>query len=764
MLFRSSAPEKALAELFQTHPYRWTPIGSIPHLRSAHVREVRDFWTRYYVPCNATLVIVGAVGHDDAQALARKYFEWIPKFDEPGRVTAREPMPTESRTVTLKEDNAPAPVVAAVYHTVPLTHGDSAPLELLASIMGGGDSSRLYRELVAERKLAVAAMAMPVNLEQNGLFALEAVMSPLSADAKEVMTTLGKHIKRVSEEPVSEGELLKARNQAIRGLVTENLTVQSKASALGSYAVLYGDTARVNERLEEYRRVTEADLQRVANTYFGPGRAIKISIDRNLLGTIFCGKKEEDAPVTAEREETAPPPGRPGTTRPDSFGKTPPVAGMLDFDTKIDSAARTLSNGLKVIVVPNHEVPYVTMWLGMKTGAWAETKPGAASLAMSMLTKGTARHSEAELSEELDTWAISLGGSAGLDSSSVSASCLTEHRDRTMSLLGEVVRTPSFPADEFEKLRQQVLTGLAVQNAQPQYLAERELRRRLYGDHPYARTASGEVADVSALKLEDLTAWYQRFARPDVSTLVVAGDVEPDAVFGLADSTLGDWTAEGPTPTANLQRPPAPADTHIYVIDMSGTQCQIRVGQLGITRQHPGYFTSRVVTQYFGGAFKSRLNEKIRVEKGLTYGAGGGYGAQRFLGQFTASTFSKVPSTGETLQIILDEVKRLQSDPPNERELGDTKLYTLGNFASDRETPTQVAAQLWSLELHDLSADYYDRFLAAVSKTEADDCVKLAQQTVDPSKLTIVVVGPAAQLKDDLERIAPVTVVKREAE
>ncbi len=383
---------------------------------------------------------------------------------------------------------------------------------------------------------------------------------------------------------------------------------------------------------------------------------------------------------------------------------------------------------------------------------------------MSMLTKGTAKHTEAELAEELDTWAISLGGNAGLDSSSVSASCLTEYTERTMDLLTEVARTATFPPDEFEKLRQQVLTGLAVANAQPQYLAERELRRRLFGDHPYARTASGEVADVSALKLDDLTTWYRQFVRPDVGVLVVAGDVEADAVFALAERALGDWQAEGPPPAADLPRPPAPGDTHIYLIDMAGTQSQIRVGQLGITRQHPGYFTSRVVTQYFGGAFKSRLNEKIRVEKGLTYGAGGGYAAQRFLGQFTASTFSKVPSTAEVVQIILDEVKRLQSDPPNERELGDTKLYTLGNFASDRETPSQVASQLWSLELHGLSADYYERFLAAVAKTEADDCVRLAQQTVDPSKLVIVVVGPATQLKDELEKIAPVTVVNREAE
>jgi zinc protease len=756
--------EKALAEIFHEHPYRWSTIGKIPHLRAAQVRELREFWTRYYVPANATLVIVGAVKHEEAQQLARRYFEWLPHYDEPPRIAVREPMPTESRTVQLKEENAPTPVVGVVYHTVAAAHEDAIPLELLASILGGGESSRLYRELVAERQLAVGAMSISATLEQHGLFVLGAAMSPLGGDAKEVMATFGKHIKRLREEPIGERELLKARNQMLSGLVMQNLTVNSKAGALGNAAVIEGDAGRLNHRLDDIRRVTAEDLQRVANTYFGAGRALKFNIERNLLGTLLGSKnEEEDAPVTAEREESAPPPGRPGQSRPDSFPRTPPLAGPQNFDPQIASETRTLASGLKVVVVPNHEVPAVTLDLGLKTGAWTETKPGTASMTLSMLTKGTDKHTEAQLADELETYAISLSGYSEMDSATVNVNCLTEHVERAMSFLAEVVQAPTFPAEEFEKLRKQVVTSLTVSNSEPAHLAERELRRRLYGAHPYARAVAGEIEDVQALAAEDSPTWWKANARPDAATLLIAGDVEPGQAFKLVESAFGEWKAEGAPPPATLPPPPSPTETHIYLVDMPGVQAQIRIGQLGITRQHPGYFTSRVVSEYFGGAFKSRLNKKIRVEKGLTYGAGGGFSASRFLGQFRASTFSKIPSTAEALQILLDEMKRLQADPPDAQELGDTQAHILGKFASERETPEQVAAQLWNVELNGLSADWYDQLLAGVSHTQPADCTRLASETLDPSKLVIVVVGPAAELKGALEKIAPVTVVERKA-
>lgn len=753
--------EKLMAEIFRVHPYRWTPIGQIPHLRAATVGELREFWKRYYVPNNATLVILGAVKHRDAQRLAKKYFGWIPRCPDPPRVTVKEP-PTQERKVTLKIENAPAPLVGRGFRTVPLRHDDVIPLDLLATILGGGESSRLHRQLVAEQRLAVGAQAMSWNLEQDGLWGAGAILTPFGGDADQVSQIIERHITRVRDELVSERELTKARNQMLKSFVLQNLTVDSKAAALGEAAVLEGDVSRVNERLDRVRRVTAADLQRVARTYFLPERQIELRVERNLTGAVgnLIGSKEDASPITAPPETSAPPPGREGVRRPAHFPARAPAPRSRRFPITPQFTEDQLANGLKVLVVPNHEVPLVSITLLLRDGAVSETKVGAASMAFDLLTKGTAGRSEAELAEELETYAISLSGIAGMDTSRVFADCLPEQLPRAMSLLAEVILTPTFPAEEFDKLRAQTRTALEVQTAEPSYLADREFRRRLYGAHPYSRTTTGELEDLEQLTVADARAWWEEHFRLDDAILIFAGDITRAPALQLAQNAFGGWKPTRPHLPHSFSAPPAAAPTRIYLVDRPTIQSEIRVGQLGITRKHPDYFVSRVVTNYFGDAFNSRLNDALRVKRGLTYGAGGGYSADPQYGRFWASTFTKTESTAETVRAIFEECERLRREPPKPQELDDQKRYLLGSFPAGRETPQQVAGDLALIEAEGLPRDYFTRLLAGVARTRAEDCARLVRSTVDPSRMIAVVVGPADQIRADLGKIAPVTVVK----
>lgn len=761
--------ENLLPEVFKVHPYRWPPIGKIPHLRASSVQELRDFWQRYYVPGNATLLIVGAVKHADAQQLAEKYFGWIPRYDEPPKVTVVEPRAEQARSVTLQEDNAPAPAAGLVYKTVPISHKDSVAIDILAEILGGGKSSRLYRELVAEKQLAVQAQAFSMSLEQDGLFAAGAVMTPFGGDANNILNIIEGHIERLRTEPVTNRELTKAKNQMLRGLVTGNLTIDRKASMLGSAAVEYGDISQVNRWLDDIRKVTADDILRVANEYLAPQHALKAKVERNLLGAAAAvmGKKseEEQSPITAEPEKVAPAPGRGGLVRTDDYPKQAPFGAISPAKLTPNYSSTKLPNGLKVIVVPNHEVPFATVQLGLLSGAWTEDKPGTTAMTLSMLTRGTTKHTEGELADELETYAISLSGIGRMDTSTVSFSCLTEHIPRAMKLLAEVVLSPTFPDDEFVKLRKQVLTSLAVQSAEPTYQANKQLRQKLYGEHPYSRTATGEVEDVNALVIDDLKQWWSGFARPDMAVLIFAGDIQKAQAFELATETFGDWQAAGEKPQTELPQLAKPNETRIYLVDRPGSiQSQIRAGQLGITRHDEGYFVSRVVSNYFGWAFNSRLNETIRVAKGLTYGASGGYSAQRFAGQFNVGTFTKTESTPEAVQAVLDEIERLKTEGPSDEELENSRSYILGSFVREREIPQQIARDLWLIESQQLGADYLERLLATIAQTERPDCERLVQTTIEPDKLVVVVVGEAEKLKDQLEQIAPVTVIPPETQ
>lgn len=756
--------EKVLPLVAAGHPYRWSTIGSIPDLRAASVPELRAFWTKYYVPNNATLVIVGAVKHDRAVQLVKKYFGWIPQCPDPPRVAMPPAGPLKKQDVTLKLQNAPAPLVAILFRGVPMASDDAVALDLMTTILGGGPSSRLYRRIVAEDRSAVMAMAGAMSLEQNGVVGAGALLAPVGSDPDKVLETIKSEIKRLCDEPVSEQELLKARNQMLEQLVEQDLTVTGKARALGTAAVLEGDVSRVNSRIGQVRAVDAATIQRVARKYLDLNHAVTLRVQRNLLGSLgnMLGMKDnaEDAPVTGAPETNPPAPGRPGVSRPEGYPSAPPLAKRLSYRTQVDIKSAKLPNGLRLIVAENHEVPFISAMLGLSAGAWTETKPGTASLALQMLVKGTAKHSEEELADLLDTYAISLSGDATMDSSTIDVGCLPEQVGRAVKILAEVVQTPTMPESEFTSLIAQVRTGMSVQEREPTYLAGRELRRQIFAGHPYARSAAGELGDLKQLRRDDLMAWWKQYARPDQATLIFAGDIGMERAKHLAEEYFGEWHNHGKLAMPQLAPIPKTPKTRIFLVDFPGAQSQIRVGRIGLTRKDPGYFVSRVVSGYFGGAFNSRLNETIRVKKGLTYGAHGEFSAQRFAGRFSVSTFSKTATTVDAVRAIFDEFARLRNEPPSAKELGSTISYILGAFPATHETPQQVAGQEWLRRSCGLPDDYFDRLLDGVAHTSANDCVQLARSRVDPDTMVVVVVGSASKLKSALEKIAPVTVLK----
>ena len=764
-------PERLLAGMFGDRPYAWTPGGQIKHLRSAPVEELAAFWNKYYVPNNATLVVVGAVKNEDVQALAKKCMGWIPKCPDPERPVVA-PFPTDKPwpVIELPEDKGPLPLLGYAFYTVGESHPDQAALEVLMGVLGGGESSRIYVDVVKDQKIAQVALGGAFAFENAGLAGAGGILLPLVGDKTKLMKTIEKHIDRIVKEPITQAELDKMKNQMRRNEVMGTLTVASKAGELGKYATLHGDTNRVNQRLKEIDAVTIADVQRVAKKYLVANNRREIRIEPSaggMMKSLFGGKKD------AADDEEGPAPKEPTTDRvvdrtgpkatakrPANYPDKPPVAGPIESIPEPVVAKKKLASGLEVVVVSNHEVPMVDVTLGIRSGAWTEAKPGVANMAMAMLSKGTKTRTAKQIAEILESNAVSLGGSADMDAAGISGSALVDKADLMMELLADLAQNPTFPKEEFDILSSQTLVGLVISTKTPEYLADREFRRRIYGEHPYARTVTGEVSDVRAIKIEDMKAWFTANVRPDNCVLYLAGDLDADKGFELAEKHLGGWKVEG-----KMSPPPLPSlsdtqNTHVFLYDRPGSeQSQIRVGHLSIQRTSPDYCKAKVMSNILGGGFNSRLNDAIRVKKGLTYGARGGINARRFAGEFQISTFTKTDKTGETVQAILDVVDKLQAENPTDVELNDTKTYITGAFAGDRETPEDIVRDLWLLETQGLPADYFKQYLAGINQTGLSDVKDAAGKLIHKKALVIAVVGEAAKVKADLEKIAPVTVV-----
>jgi len=759
--------ESLLPQIFGKHPYRWSPIGDMNELAAADATELQEFWNTYYVPNNAALVVVGDVKHDEVEKLAERYFGWIPKYPDPPRVTVREPAQTAPKKITIREKNGPVPIVAIGYRTVPLGHDDELALEMLGHILGGGESSRLYRRLVTDQELAMFAAAGAFTLEDDGIFGAGGVLGPFGKPDK-VLAAVREEIARLVKDGPTDEEIRKAKNTMLRDGVVAQLTVESKAQKLGEAAVLEGDVERVNTELRRIAKISRDDLLRVAKAHLVPAHELEVRVEPNLLGFLAeqiggGGDASAKAETPAGKEEiSGEGSGKPGLVRPDTLGKAPTVAPPVAVDLTPKTEEKTLGNGLKVVVVENHELPFVQARLGLRYGAFADPKdkPGVAYVTLPMLARGTAKHDYKALTDELDLHAIALSGSADMDSAQVSASAVRHEAERALGLLAEVVRSPSFPKKELDRFVDQITTGLIITERSPGYLADRELRRRMFPGHPYERLPEAQAADLNKIDRDMLAAWWSAHARPDAAVLYVAGDVKPSDVFAWAETHFGAWKVEGTAPPIAVTEPSKPGKTKIVLVDRNGDQAQIRVGQVGITRADPRFPAARVISEVFGGGFNSRLNDTIRVKKGLTYGAGGGFSAGRFAGRLVISTFSKNATVGETVKTILDEVKRLQKQPPTDAERTDAVSFIVGADPRSRETPSDVVDELWLLDSHGLPRDWNAKLLESVRTVDRAALGKTADDLVDEKSLVIVVVGPAKLLLPQLKKLGQVEVVK----
>jgi zinc protease len=261
---------------YQQYPYKHAPIGNMEDLNKATIADVQQFFNTFYVPNNATVVIVGDFDAKEAVAWARKYFGPLPHSKNPvPRVTATEPPQTQLREVTKNYNNIPLPAVLNLYHLPPMGNPDSYALDIASDILSNGESSRLYKRLVYDEQSAVAAFGQASFLEGPSLFFGGAVANQ-GKNIKEVGTSLDYVFEQMRKEPVSNDELTKAKNQTTAGFIVGRQSMQQKADLLGKMAVLRGDPELVNTELDKYQAVTAAEIQRVCDKYLAPTNETRI--------------------------------------------------------------------------------------------------------------------------------------------------------------------------------------------------------------------------------------------------------------------------------------------------------------------------------------------------------------------------------------------------------------------------------------------------------------------------------------------------------
>lgn len=401
-----------------------------------------------------------------------------------------------------------------------------------------------------------------------------------------------------------------------------------------------------------------------------------------------------------------------------------------------------LANGLEIVLVESHTIPKFSGILYFRSGnaVTALEAPGIAEITSAVLRTGTASRTSRQIEEDLRRMGADLGTSAGSDTSAISFSGLSEFASDLLSLVAELARHASFPVEEFERERRQMIEGLRIERTTPSFLAGERLRRVLFGQHPYAFISPSE-AQVEAYRHEQLAEFYGAQYKPNNALLVAVGDFSSPAMRDEIERIFGSWaSAEVPQPP----NPPLPRlrGRHVYFVHLpESVQTQVLVGNHAITRHHPDWLRLGLANSLFGGAFNSRLVMNIREAKGYTYSPGSGAHSLRQHGYFSVHAAVRNDVVAASLTEIFYEMDRIRSLPVDPQELDDARNYLSGVFSLGLATQDGLAGKISNIYLERLPEDYLETYRDRIRAMTADDVLAAARAYFDSANAQIVVVG-----------------------
>ncbi|HNV02018.1 MAG TPA: pitrilysin family protein [Vicinamibacterales bacterium] len=714
------------------HPYSWTVIGSMEDLAAASLDDVKKWFTSYYGPSNAVLVIAGDIDAETARQKVERYFGDIP----PGPPVTKHQAWIAKRTGEQRqvmEDRVPMARIYMVWNVPQWGSADADLLGLAANVLATGKTSRLYKRLVYDDQIATDVSASLDSREIASQFYVMATVRPGIAPAK-VEQALREELAALLKDGPTPAELERVKTQRraafVRG-VERIGGFGGKSDVLAQGEVYAGNP---EQHAITQRRIAEATPA-----------AVRDASSRWLSDGVYVLEvrpfpQYATTPSTVDRS-AVPTPGAPPAVRFPAFERA------------------TLANGLKLVVAPRQSVPQVNLTLLVDSGFAADQSalPGTASLALDMMDEGTASRSALQIAEDVAGLGATLSLGATLDTAAVRMSALKENLDASLAIFGDVVLNPSFPADELERLRRRRLAQIQQEGAQPIGIALRVLPGLIYGPgHAYGLplTGSGTIESVGRITRDTLLKFHGDYFKPSNATLIVVGATTMAEIKPRIEKLFAAWKP-GPVPARNVRTVAAAKAQAVYVIDRPGAeQSLILAGHVAPPKSNPDEIAIEAMNAVLGGQFVSRINMNIREDKHWSYGAQTLFWDARGQRPFIVYAPVQTDKTKEAIQEIQKELRGILGQiPVSAEELAAAKNALVLTLPGQWETMSAVGATLQQLVTFGLPDDYFDTYGAKVGALGAADLVRAAKVSVHPDSVVWVVVGDLKKIEAPLKAL-----------
>jgi zinc protease len=415
---------------------------------------------------------------------------------------------------------------------------------------------------------------------------------------------------------------------------------------------------------------------------------------------------------------------------------------------------RKLPNGLQVVIVSHAEQPSVSVRMIVRAGAAQDpkSKMGVAMLTATLLDQGAGKRSAEQIADAIDFVGGILSTGAGTDLTYISTVVLKDSLPFALELMSDVVRRPTFAQEELDRQRQQALSGMKVSAEDPEAVANQVIDRLVYGFHPYGLPGNGTVSSLSSITRQDLLDFHRQYYVPNNALIAVVGDVSAEEALAGLTKVFGDWP-QGNVPSFQPIDPPQPAKRVIVIDKPDAVQTEIRIGQIGIPRRHEDYLAMDQAVKILGGEGANRLQQVLRSQRGLTYGASADLDTYKTTGGIVAETDTRTDATAEVLRLAIDEFYKLQRERVYEGELEGAQAYLAGHFPLTIETPDAIATQVLNQLFYELPLEELQTYPDRVRSVSPDDVQRVARSYLRPDRLAVVLVGNADGFVNDLKGV-----------
>ncbi len=703
-------PERLVGRLFwesafREHPYRHPVIGYDSLLRGLTHEDLLAYYREKYIPNNMILVMVGDLETEKALASVEKYFQQFERKSFPP-----EPRVMESPQRGLRRLQKTLPIQMAHlqmgYHTVNVTHPDMVPLDVLAILLGDGESSRLVKSLRKEKRLVYDIDAYHYTPVDPGILGIGALLEP--DNLSKTLQAIQDEISRIQREGVKEEELEKAKRKVLASFYFDRETIEAQANDLAENEAVGLDPLFSERYVRRIKEVTREEVQRVAEGYLKDDNLTIAS----LVPEGFS--KEENVPVSESQPERT----------------------IQKF---------VLSNGTRLLLHRDANQPTVSLGVALMGGLRFEesSNEGISNFFAQMIPKGTLHKSEEEIAEWIDARGAEFAPFSGQNSFGLQLKVLKEDLPEGLRILADLVAHPAFPEEELEKERERTLGEIRLSQDQIFQVGGRLLRQTLFHQHPYRFYPLGREESISQLTREDLLQFHRRVLRPDQMVVTVFGDIDLEETKKSAEELFGNLRG-GEGEGANPPPEPPLEEPRQAVQYLPKEQTLLLIGFHGISIRDEDYYPFEVLTAILSGG-SGRLYTEIREKLGQAYTLAAypvwGYDPGYYV--FYVATTEEALSGVE--ELILNEIASLQKEPVPEEAIHRAKESLINLHKLSIQTPGSFSFQAALDELYGLGYDRYRQYEANIRAVTAEDIRRVAETYLDLGRRATIFVFPESK-------------------